>query len=103
MSYHIKLKDFECPDCSAIYMPYSADVVCPKCKKLNPVENAEYFNFAEEVLASMKTHKNLYGEYHPPAWKQGCFAEYIQSVSFSFLHLFTAPVTNRHGLLVFFL
>jgi len=81
MTYHIRIDDYECLKCKLDYIPFKKDIVCPRCA--TPALNAEkYFDFVEEVQASMRIHMRRYGNYHPFGWYMGSTAEHIQSIAF---------------------
>ena len=81
MTYHIHLKNYKCPNCEAIYVPFKDDITCPKCGSSDR-HNIQYNNFIDEILSSMIANKKEYGFYNPPAWFSGCIAESLQSLCF---------------------
>lgn len=82
MSYHIHLKNFVCPKCSEVYIPYQKDLPCPNCGTMNTVSDERYFNFITDCIQSMKAHKKQFGRYRPNAWYIGTYTEQIQSLTF---------------------
>lgn len=84
MTYHIRLKDYYCPNCSGHYLPFKSDLPCPHCGKTNKIEDLEYLEAIPSILNSMHAHKLKYGRYLPDAWYQGSYIEYIQSGAFLF-------------------
>lgn len=92
MSYHIRLKDYSCPSCNALYIPYKVDLPCPNCKKISNNITKEYFNFINELVISLRINKIKNGRYLPEAWHTGCFSEYVQNVIF---HVFDALDKNK--------
>lgn len=82
MSYHIRLKDYRCPSCDALYIPYKVDLSCPNCGRVSSNINQEYLNFIDELIVSLRVNKIKNGKYLPKAWSVECFSEYIQHVIF---------------------
>ncbi len=72
MTLHITYT-FQCPECSAYYIPYDQNVPCPKCGK---VEEKRYAAFVAEAA-----HSALYnlrtGSYVPGAWWVSGLADHI--------------------------
>lgn len=87
MSYHIKLKEYNCPNCNALYIPYKENMACPSCKTIPVNTPKEYLGFIDELIASLRVNKIREGRYIPSAWYTGSFTEYIQGIIF---HLFDA-------------
>ncbi|PIR68293.1 hypothetical protein COU49_01865 [Candidatus Nomurabacteria bacterium CG10_big_fil_rev_8_21_14_0_10_35_16] len=82
MSYHIKLKEYNCPSCSVFYIPYKNNIPCPFCKKIPADISKEYLTFINELIASLRVNKIREDKYIPSAWHTGSFTEYIQDVVF---------------------
>jgi len=75
MSYHV-VYNHQCPQCGAHYIPFDQDVPCPRCGHVE----AERFDYIREAVASMRTHKKMWGVYTPGAWWVGSLGDH-------FLHL----------------
>jgi hypothetical protein len=82
MSYHIKLKEYNCPSCNALYIPYKVNMLCPFCRKIPENTPKEYLGFIDEVIISLKMNKVQGGRYLPNAWYIGSTSEYFQDVIF---------------------
>jgi hypothetical protein len=87
MSYHINLKEYNCPSCDALYIPYKVNMPCPNCKKIPDNTPEEYLHFIDQIITSLVINKEREGSYRPSAWYIGSFTDYIQSVIF---HVFNA-------------
>ncbi|MFA5935062.1 MAG: hypothetical protein WC827_04210 [Candidatus Paceibacterota bacterium] len=83
MSYHIKLKEYKCPKCEALYVPYEENLPCPSCKTV-PMTNVskEYFRFVDGLITSLRINKINGGSYLPGAWYIGSFVDSIQELVF---------------------
>ncbi len=92
MSHHIRLKEYNCPNCNALYVPYKVDIPCPNCKKISDNISQEYLGFIDELIISLRINKLNCGRYLPDAWYTGSFTEYIQEVVF---HIFDALDKNK--------
>lgn len=87
MSYHIKLKDYNCPKCDALYIPYEKNLSCPSCKVIPIGISGEYLKFIDELIISLRVNKLSCGEYLPGAWYSGSFSESIQPVFFKIFYI----------------
>lgn len=87
MTYHIRLKEYKCPNCNALYIPYKENIPCPSCKTVSVNISKEYLGFIDELIVSLRVNKIREGRYIPSAWYTGSFTEYIQGIIF---HLFDA-------------
>lgn len=83
MSYHIRLEEYNCPSCNALYIPYKINIPCPNCKKIPDNVPREYLSFIDDLITSLRINKIRNGKYLPNAWYIGSFVEYIQSVIFN--------------------
>ncbi len=86
MSYHIKLKEYNCLNCNAFYIPYEEKLPCPSCNLIPKDISKEYFNFIDELIISLRVNKIREGSYLPSAWYSGSQAENIQLVFFKLFH-----------------
>lgn len=83
MSYHIKLKDYNCPDCNALYIPYKEGMFCPSCKTVPVNISKEYLGFIDQLIVSLRVNKIKGNKYIPSAWYVGSMVDQVQSVIFS--------------------
>ena len=88
MSLHVGY-DYQCPDCGADYIPYDADVICPRCGVLEP----ECFDFIPKAVESLKFNK-ADGSYLPAAWYVGNISDHILQLLF---YLFDAYEESGRG------
>lgn len=81
MSLHSNKKNFACPKCSAVFIPFKAISQCPKCdNQINAP--AEYLDSIDICARSLKDNKARFGSFIPHAWFSGSFADQIQSTIF---------------------
>jgi hypothetical protein len=78
MPIHLNYQGTTCSECGAEFIAYSDNCVCPKCG----ARAAESFGFVEATIATMKDHKQLYGNYFPAAWFSGSAADLVQGMVF---------------------
>ncbi len=78
MSLHSNKKDFVCPKCSIIFIPYKATFECPKCGYTGKTPD-EYLDFVDICAISLKNNKQEFGSFIPPVWYSGCYSDRIQS------------------------
>jgi len=76
MTIHVNY-DHQCPQCQAYYIPYDAQVPCPKCGLVEK----ERFDFIEQAAESMRFNISN-GSYTPAAWWIGSFGDHILSLLF---------------------
>ncbi|RMF94709.1 MAG: TFIIB-type zinc ribbon-containing protein [Candidatus Schekmanbacteria bacterium] len=77
MTLHIHYT-YQCPNCDAYYIPYSKDILCPKCGS----KSEEIFDYITEALNSMHFNLEAYGKFTPPAWYVGSLGDHILSLLF---------------------
>lgn len=77
MTMHVTYSH-ECPTCKAYYIPYDADVACPRCGLVE----AERFDFIPQAAASMRVNKQYGGAYTPGAWWVSGLADHILMLLF---------------------
>jgi len=78
MSFHINYQGVICKKCSASFIPFRENLVCPSCKA--PAD--DYYDFIRATIDAMKMHKQKYGSFMPSAWYVGCLSDHIQSLIF---------------------
>jgi hypothetical protein len=76
----------ECPNCKAYYIPYDADVPCPRCGQLEE----ERFDYIPEAAASMQVNKMNGGSYTPGAWWVGSLGDHILMLLFGLFDAYEA-------------
>ena len=94
MTLHIKLKDYSCPQCQASYIPYKANMACPKCGFVDNYTSS-YYHFMPRLIESMLVHKRRYGTYTPPAWFSGSVTDGIQLSCYHFYDQFESQKTQN--------
>ncbi len=77
MTLHV-VYSYSCPQCEAHYIPYTAEVVCPRCG----AASTETFDYIPQAAQSIAYNLERYGTYIPPAWWVGSLGDYILSVMF---------------------
>jgi hypothetical protein len=77
MTMHV-VYSHECPGCKAYYIPYDADVPCPRC---GAVEE-ERFDYVPQAAASMRFNRENYGSYTPGAWWVGSLGDHVLRLLF---------------------
>lgn len=77
MTLHV-VYSYSCPQCQAHYIPYTADVVCPRCG----AASTETFNYIPQAAQSINYNLARYGSYQPPAWWVGSLGDHILNVMF---------------------
>ena len=83
MTYHIRLKDYTCPKCEALYVPYEEGVACPCCSTKTEIGvSKEYSDFIDSIIISLRVNKMREGRFRPSAWYMGTFVGYVQSIIF---------------------
>jgi predicted RNA-binding Zn-ribbon protein involved in translation (DUF1610 family) len=78
MPIHLNYQGTTCAKCGAEFVAYKKDYFCPACGEVT----AEYCDFAAETIATMKDHKQLYGNYFPQSWFSGSIADTVQGIIF---------------------
>jgi hypothetical protein len=77
MTLHV-VYSYSCPQCQAHYIPYKADVVCPRCG----AASTETFDYIPQAAQSIAYNLDRYGSYIPPAWWVGSLGDHILNVMF---------------------
>lgn len=72
MTMHV-VYSHECGACQAYYIPYDADVPCPRCGVVEP----DRFDYIPQAAASMRANKQSGGSYTPGAWWVGSLGDHI--------------------------
>ena len=86
MSYHINLKEYNCPSCDVLYIPYKVNMPCPSCKKIPNNTPEEYLHFIDQIITSLVINKEREGSYLPSAWYVGSFTDFIQDIFFNIFY-----------------
>jgi len=81
MTLHLDEPDFRCSKCTARFIPFRKENLCPDCGC--GIESDEYLNFIKRLAGSMEINKVTYGFYHPPVWLNNRFSDRIQSLTFN--------------------
>ncbi len=78
MPIHLNYQGTTCNKCGAEFISFRDDCRCPKCGS----RAIESFGFVEATIATMKDHKQIYGNYFPDAWFSGSAADLVQGMIF---------------------
>jgi DNA-directed RNA polymerase subunit RPC12/RpoP len=76
MTLHV-VYDHQCGKCGALYIPYDADVPCPRCGSIEK----ERFDFIEPAAESLRYNKRV-GSYRPAAWGVSSLGDHVLSIMF---------------------
>lgn len=76
MTLHV-VYDHQCGKCGASYIPYDADVPCPRCGLIE----SDRFGFIDEAVKSIRYNKED-GRYRPAAWLVGSLGDQILNIMF---------------------
>ena len=83
MTLHV-VYSYNCPQCDAHYIPYAADVVCPRCGS----PSTETFDYIPQAAQSIAYNLGRYGTYIPPAWWVGSLGDHILHTLFPVFETF---------------
>lgn len=78
MPIHLNYQGTVCQKCGAEFIARQKDCQCPACGEAT----ADYCDFATGTIATMKDHKQLYGNYFPQSWFSGSIADTVQGIIF---------------------
>ena len=78
MPIHLNYQGTTCEKCGAEFVAHKKDCVCPACGEATD----DGCDFAAETIATMKDHKQLYGNYFPQSWFSGSIADTVQGIIF---------------------
>lgn len=78
MPIHLNYQGSTCKKCGAEFVAHKVECPCPACGQ--PAD--DFFDFAAATVATMKDHKQLYGNYFPESWFSGSVADLVQGVVF---------------------
>lgn len=78
MPIHLNYQGTVCQKCGAEFIARQKDCQCPACGEAT----ADYCDFAAGTIATMKDHKQLYGNYFPQSWFSGSIADTVQGIIF---------------------
>jgi len=78
MPIHLNYSGTICPNCGTEFISFNDNCVCPNCGTRAP----ESFGFIEATIATMKDHKQMYGNYFPDAWFSASAADLVQGIIF---------------------
>jgi len=90
MPIHLNYQGTTCKGCGAEFIAYQEDCQCPQCEQVSD----EFCNFAAETIASMKDHKQIYGNYFPDSWFAGSVADLVQGIIFELFDNIEAEKPN---------
>lgn len=85
MTMHV-VYSHECPNCKAYYIPYDADVPCPRCGEVEE----ERFDYIPQAAMSMQYNKRGGGTYTPGAWWVGSLGDHILHLLFGIFDAYEA-------------
>lgn len=89
MTLHV-VYSYTCPQCEAHYIPYDAEVVCPRCG----APSTETFGYISQAAVSIAYNLDRYGTYIPPAWWVGSLGDHILHVLFPVFEKFRLQNTS---------
>ena len=78
MPIHLNYQGTVCQKCGAEFIAHQKDCQCPACGEAT----ADYCDFAAGTIATMKDHKQLYGNYFHQSWFSGSIADTVQGIIF---------------------
>ena len=79
-----------CSGCGALYIPFDADIVCPKCG----LDESEVFDYIPQAVESMKFNK-LDGKYRPGVWMVESLGDHILMILFDLFDEFESEQKNE--------
>lgn len=85
MTMHVPYSH-QCGVCESHYLPYDADVPCPKCGLVE----GERFDYIPQAVASMRINKQSGGSYTPGAWFVGSLGDHILHLLFGIFDAYEA-------------
>jgi hypothetical protein len=85
MTMHV-VYSHECENCKAYYIPYDADVPCPRCGRVE----VQRFDYIPQAAASMRVNKMSGGRYAPGAWWVGSLGDHILRLLFGLFDTYEA-------------
>lgn len=78
MPIHLNYQGTVCQKCGAEFIAHGKNCSCPACGQTTD----DFCDFAAETIATMKDHKQLYGNYFPQSWFSGSIADTVQGIIF---------------------
>ena len=78
MPIHLNYQGTVCQKCGAEFIAHQKNCPCPACGQTTD----DFCDFAAETIATMKDHKQLYGNYFPQSWFSGSIADTVQGIIF---------------------
>ncbi len=78
MPIHLNYQGTNCKRCGAEFVAHKKDYFCPACGEATD----DCCDFAVATIATMKDHKQLYGNYFPQSWFSGSIADMVQGIIF---------------------
>ncbi|MCU0653639.1 MAG: hypothetical protein MUD10_05275 [Candidatus Pacebacteria bacterium] len=78
MPIHLNYQGTTCKKCGAEFIAHKKNCQCPGCGQATE----EFCDFAAQTIATMKDHKQLYGNYFPESWFSGSAADLVQGIIF---------------------
>ena len=91
MTLHVNY-DHKCSECGALYIPYHAEIHCPKCG----VIEEEYFDYIAKAAASLCFNRRE-GSYTPAAWYVGSLGDHILGILFRLFDAFEEASSADFG------
>jgi hypothetical protein len=85
MTMHV-VYSHECSGCQAYYIPYDADVPCPRCGLVEE----ERFDYIPQAAQSMRYNRMDGGSYTPGAWWVGSLGDHILMLLFGMFDAYEA-------------
>lgn len=86
MPIHLNYQGTICQKCGAEFIAHQKNCQCPACGQTTD----DFCDFCAATVASMKDHKQIYGNYFPETWFSGSIADTIQQIIFELFDNFEA-------------
>ncbi len=93
MPIHLNYQGTICQKCGAEFIAHQKNCQCPACGQATD----DFCDFCAATVASMKDHKQIYGNYFPATWFSGSVADTIQQIIFELFDNFEAAPLARSG------
>ena len=93
MPIHLNYQGTVCQKCGAEFIAHGKNCSCPACGQTTD----DFCDFAAETIATMKDHKQLYGNYFPQSWFSGSIADTVQGIIFELFDNYEAVRSASSG------
>jgi len=93
MSIHLNYQGTTCEKCGVEFIAWPKNRQCPNCQNTSD----EFCDFITFTIATMKDHKQLYGNYFPESWFSSSIADLVQGVIFELFDNFEITHSASSG------